>query len=126
MTTRVLPPEEWPRLAGTDTASVIAHLSPQDLSIVALEDRGRIVGACALLWMPQIEGAWIAPEYRGWPALRLLLSTAWRLIPGRWVITSALSDAVRRRLRRLGGRQLPGTYFMLSTTEERVCRHWQR
>ena len=77
MTTRVLPQAEWPKLAGTDIAEALPYHKPDDVQVIVVEDGERIVGAWAVLRVVQLEGVWIAPEYRkrGTVARRLLVAT---------------------------------------------------
>lgn len=64
MTTRVLPPEEWPRLVGTDAEAVLGQLDPRWTSVVVVEDAGRIVAHHLLVHVVHAEGLWVDPAYR--------------------------------------------------------------
>src|SRR5712691_6478234 len=61
MTTRMLPPAEWPRLAGTLLAEVWPHLDPAATDVIVCEQDGRIVGCAALLTAWHLEGVWSDP-----------------------------------------------------------------
>jgi len=65
MTTRILPPEEWPRLAGTLLASAWPLFTPSETRVVVVERDGAIVGCVALFARWHLEGAWIHPSDRG-------------------------------------------------------------
>jgi hypothetical protein len=60
---RLLPPEEYQRLVGTE-AEAVCHDLPLDAKVVVVEDAGRIVGCWTLLPIWHGEWAWIHPDYR--------------------------------------------------------------
>ena len=64
MTGRLLPPEEWPRLAGTLLEGVWPSLKPDRDVVRVVEQDGEIIGCAALLALWHLEGAWIAPAHR--------------------------------------------------------------
>lgn len=65
MTSRLLPPAEWPRLEGTILASVYPAMNPgSDRIIVVEDDEGTIIGCAALLLIWHLAGPWIAPASR--------------------------------------------------------------
>lgn len=64
MTTRILPRDEWPRLAGTLLERAWPHFEGQ-ATVVVVERDGAIVGCAAVFQAWHLEGAWIAPEHRG-------------------------------------------------------------
>jgi GNAT superfamily N-acetyltransferase len=101
MTTRTLPRDEWPRLAGTDLAKALDFIRPEDAQILVVEDAGRIVGAWSVLRVTHLEGVWIDPAYRkrGSVAKRLLAATLtaarqW----GAWAMTGAQTPDVAQLL----------------------------
>ena len=64
MTSRLLPRDEWPKLAGTLLESVWPSL-PANAIITVVERDGRIVGCSCLFLCWHQEAAWISPELRG-------------------------------------------------------------
>lgn len=62
---RVLPPEEWPRLAALPFAERYG-IPPvgSAIIVVAENDAGEIVGLWSALHTVHLEGLWIDPEYR--------------------------------------------------------------
>jgi hypothetical protein len=65
MTDRILPVEEWPRLAGTDLFTVLPYLPASETTIIVVEDDdGTIVGCWATFRVHHAEGVWVAPAYR--------------------------------------------------------------
>jgi hypothetical protein len=66
MTTRVLPPDEWSRLEtdGTYLKDVWRVLNPAYMTVLVVEDAGRIVGTWVAQLQMHVEGFWIAPEKR--------------------------------------------------------------
>lgn len=83
LVTRVLPSAEWPRLAGSELATVLPYVAVDDVQIVVVEDGDRIVAYQAVLRLPFLGGLWVDPAYRHRVGL-------WRrLVPATW-------DAVKR------------------------------
>lgn len=56
MTTRLLPPEEWSRLAGTYLEPLWPLLKPESCSVLVVEEDGEIVGTWALMSVFHVEG----------------------------------------------------------------------
>lgn len=125
MTSRILPPAEWHRLAHTDLPKALPHLSADQMDVVVVEDGDRIVACWGVLRVTHLEGAWVDPAYRGKPSVarRLLLATmsvARRSAP-RWVMTAAQTDDVRRLIEKhLRGVHVPGDMYVVPM--EGVCR----
>lgn len=117
MTTRVLPPHEWPRLDGTELETVWPHLDPDQADVIVVEDDGRLVACWALLRVYHVEGVWVDPQYRKRSTVPLRLLEAMRAqckrlkIPR--VVTSALSDDVRKLIVHLRGVVLPGDHYVI-------------
>lgn len=104
MTTRILPREEWARLAGLGVDAMLPLMPPDDVQIVVVEHHGRIVACWSVLRIVHLEGVWIDPAFRGRPSIarRLLTATldAARSWGTRWAMTGATDDGVRRLLER--------------------------
>jgi len=63
--TRQLPVAEWPRLADTVLVNVWDTLSPDHTRVVVVEDdKGKIVGTCAVMTFVHVEGLGIAEDCR--------------------------------------------------------------
>lgn len=125
MTARLLPPEEWGRLAGTELGPVYQHLDPAEAHIVVVEDAaGAIVGCWSAFPVWHLEGVWIAPaqQRRGVVARRLLRQVADLLRAHRVtrVLTGCVSAHVARLLHHLGGTKLPGDQYVLEV--ENLCQ----
>jgi GNAT superfamily N-acetyltransferase len=118
MTSRVLPVEEWPRLAGTELEAVWPTLDPGSAQIVVVEEAGQIVGCWALLAVWHVEGVWIHPDYRSRPAgvaRRLLVAMRYlaRRCGALAVLTGAIDPKVRHILTdHLHARPVPGEQFI--------------
>jgi hypothetical protein len=118
MTTRVLPRTEWPRLLGTELATVFPVL-PEDAEVLVVENGGAIVGCWALYPLLHVEGVWVAPEHRGRGSVfRRLLVGMRALVHGRGrevVQTGALCTdegaIVATMLQKVGAVELPGRHF---------------
>lgn len=116
-TTRLLPFEEWPKLAGTELETVWPVVNPRDARIVVVEDAsGVIVGCWAALRYVHAEGVWIDPAHRGRGrvAAHLLkgLQAAMEDFGATAAWTTSLTPAVSVLAEHLGGRQLPGTHYV--------------
>ncbi len=66
MTTRLLPPAEWPpKLVGTHLDPAWQGLNQMgDRIIVTADATGHVIGCTALIQSWHLEGTWISPEYR--------------------------------------------------------------
>ena len=63
MTSRILPPAEYPRLAGTLLEPIWPGLCPQ-ARVLVVEDGAELVGCVALVPIWHLDGVWIAPAHR--------------------------------------------------------------
>lgn len=118
MTTRILPPAEWHRLAGTEAETVWPQLNPERTSIVVVERDGFIVGCHVLSWLLHAECLWIAPQFRGRPSVaRRLWTAVQQTARDHWgvpsVITAACDDRVRRLLAHVGAVELKGQHYVV-------------
>lgn len=116
MTTRVLPPEEWARLAATELGPALAQLPANATTVFVAESAGEIVGCWSLVMFAHVEGLWIAPAHRKrgrvllrlWERLRAL--TAERGLGA--VFTGSLSDEVTQMLMARGAAALPPMFVL--------------
>lgn len=111
---RVLPPEEWPRLAGTALEALWPHLAPEHTRIVVVEADGAIVACWAATRFVHLEGAWIAAGHQR-AARRLLTSTRAqvRALGASYAVTGATGPDVAAVIARLGGQPLDVGWFMV-------------
>lgn len=124
MTRRILPPEEWCRLDGTELETVWPHLDPARSTVLVVEDGDTIIGCWSFFWMLHAEGVYIDPAYRkqGHVA-RLLIRGMCEVAEEQQaatVATSATDQSVADFATRLGAMPLPGTHFVI--TMEELCR----
>ena len=120
MTTRLLRADEWPLVAASGLPALLAWCPPDSASVVAVEQGGQIVGCCAVLHLPHLEGVWIAPAHRGKAAVmrRLVAATFTEARRGcGWAFAGAASDAMHRVLRHLRGRALPLSLYVIPVGE---------
>lgn len=115
--TRVLPPEEWPRLAGTELEALWPKLDPARAQVVVVEHEAAIVGAWAVFPIVHVEGLWIAPECRGKVGVarrlhRAMLEAA-RGMAAPFVWTGAESDDIRRLIAHVGGYRIPYESYVM-------------
>jgi len=120
MTSRILPPEEWHRLADTELGPVIPDLTPERVTILVVENaEGQIVGTWALIRYLHAEGFWIHPDYRGHGSvLRRLMTITKHTAEAMGelaVWTSTSHDEVRELLAHAGAFPVPGTHHVLPT-----------
>jgi N-acetylglutamate synthase-like GNAT family acetyltransferase len=124
VTSRILPPAEWPRLAGTEAEALWPHLDPANAQVLVVEQDGEIVGTWTLLRIVHVECVWIREDCRGrFGVVKRLLSgmrAAARQWGARTVLTASLTDQVRSLVTSLGGQPLPGEHFVIPL--EGPCR----
>jgi N-acetylglutamate synthase-like GNAT family acetyltransferase len=130
MTTRVLPPHEWPRLVGTELETVCESLPHEHAKVLVVEADGEIVACWALLSVLHVEGVWIRPGHRARGAVgRRLLQGMAELVAesgGAGVVSAACTPDVARLLTGLGAVKLDVDHYGLSLkrwipTQEPVC-----
>lgn len=118
MTTRVLPPSEWARLAQTEMGPALAAINPDAITvIVAEDDNGEAIGCWGLVSFAHLEGMWIRPDHRRKGAV---LKRMWNDICGlaaargiAAVFTGAADPAVERWILKRGGLPVPFESFVL-------------
>lgn len=117
MISRILPPEEWPRLNGTEAEKAWPLFNPENTRVYVVEDEGQIVACWTMLRMVHAECLWIAPSHRGSFGVFKRLIGGMRESAKIWgaasVITGSVTEAVTRIIARLGGEPLPGLMFAL-------------
>jgi len=72
---RLLPPGEWPRLAGLPFASQGLPDPSSAIVFVAEDPTGAIVGLWAIFLQPVLDGLWVDPAHRLTPVASQLLTT---------------------------------------------------
>ena len=111
MTTRILPPAEWPRLEGTLLEGVWPTLRPDYAEVIVVERDGAIVGGMVLLTTLHAEclftdGAAVSRAL--WRALCDRVHAA-----GGAAVWGAAVDAPMRRLLRRHADPIPGDHFLM-------------
>lgn len=96
MTRRILPRDEYDRLAGT-LLGPLAEALPEDTEVIVIEDNGVIVGSAAVFSRQHVECPSVADGYRNrpdvfWSLLDGIRQTAARRGANR-VIAGSLADA---------------------------------
>ena len=125
MRSRLLPPEDWGRLGGTELASVVDRLNPETTQVLVVEtSEGAIVGCWALLTILHAEGIWIDPAYRRTGAVARRLLRAMRVAVTNTgagsVVTGSCADGITDLLQRLGAKPVPYQEFVLPM--DGLCR----
>lgn len=117
ITHRVLPPEEWPRLAGTEAEGLWPQLDSENARVLVVEEDGEIVATWTAMRVVHMECLWVKPSHRGLAGVVRRLFGGLRQIAHEWdlrgVVTSSLSPTVTDLIRRFGGSPLPGEMFVL-------------
>lgn len=118
----MLPPEEWPRLAGTEAERVWPLLDPAQAQVLVVEQGGAIVGVWVLMRLVHAECVWIAPAHRGRGSVAKRLVSFMRDRARAWgartVIGSATRDEVATLIGKLHGQPLPGQMFVIPLCRE--------
>lgn len=110
---RILPREEWHRVAHTEVGPLLPVL-PLLASVVVLEHERVIVGCFTLVPLVHFETVWIDPAHRRKGAvLRRLLAALSNFAGGSRVQTGTDDAGVADILMRLGAHELPGRHFSL-------------
>lgn len=112
MTARVLPIEEWPRLAQTSLASLWHTLDPRFAEVIVVEREGVIVGSVALLTTLHAE----CLDVKGGAGVRRAL---WRALgervnaAGGVAVWGAADGAPMQRLLERHAEPIPGDHFLV-------------
>lgn len=117
MIARILPPEEWPRLIGTEVETVWPHLDPTRAHVLVVEDGAEIVGTWVLMNVVHAECLWIAPRYRqGVSVARRLwtfMQRTARDMGAPVVATAAMTTDVKKLLEHVGATELQGAHYSM-------------
>lgn len=114
MRTRILPRDEWGRVAKSNLLPLLASAESADVHVI--EDGPRIVACFAEVRVTLLEGLWIDPEYRGNAGVcRRLVRTA-RAIVERcgWTVSGVATDCMRDVMRRLGAVRMERDTYVFS------------
>lgn len=117
MRSRILPPEEWHRLKGTEAEKAWPHFNPDNTQILVVEDEGEVIACWAFLRVVHAECIWVRPSHRGLAGVALRLFKGLREIATRWgatrVITGSVSPEITDLIDRFGGYPMPCESFVL-------------
>lgn len=121
MTSRVLPVDEWPKLAGTEAGAIWPSLDPTRTTVLVVETAGEIVGTWVLMNVVHAECLWIAPAHRGKVSVARRLWVAMRRAAQGMhvpiVATAAITDDVRALLEHVGAVKVPGDHYAMKVSE---------
>ena len=119
MTTRVLPPEEWEKLAGTELDAARPFLNPAETLVLVVEEDGQIVGSWAAMRHVHLEGVWVHPDHRGRGAVAAhLLKAMGAAVAATFGVSVAWTAAENEDVAHLitghlNGTELPGRHFVV-------------
>lgn len=126
MTRRVLPVQEWHRLAETPQLGALKELPAGTRVLVVENDHGDIIATAAAFWAWHVEGAWIHPDHQGKSAAgRHLVRGVQELAResgASGFIAAADTDAMTTMLERGGAVRLPASYAMRVIQEDDPCQ----
>lgn len=124
MTSRVLPPEQWPLLDDAGAETIWRLLDPKHAQILVIEDQGQIVGTLTMMSVLHAECVWIKPSHRrGFGVMKRLLDGMWagaRAQGFKALWAGSVSDTMTNILHRIGASEVPGKSFVFPVTED-VC-----
>jgi len=117
MTTRVLPPSEYPRLAGTEAETIWPLLTAVGC-VVVVEDGDQIVGCHVLQPVLHAECLWIHPDHRKrssaarrlWQAVQATIRERFKASS---FATMACSDDIRALLAHVDAVRVPGEAYVV-------------
>lgn len=118
MRTRILPPDEWERLNGTEAEALWPTLDTLHAQVLVVEDEaGAIIGCWTMMLVPHVECLWIHPDEKArvsvarrlWLGMRQIASD----MGAHYVWTAAVSDPVRGLLDHAHARKLEGDHYVM-------------
>jgi len=118
VTTRILPVEDYRRIAGTDLSRALPILP--GTKVIVCEHEGAIVGHLGLIPMWHVEGVEVDPAYRGRGVLQQLITAmhAEARTLGVYTLFPAAADAgMVHLLERLGAVEIPVRMYALAVQE---------
>ena len=116
MTTRLLPSDEWAKLAITEVGPVWSWLPPNARVVVVEDEEQQLMGCHVLLPVWHLEGLWIAPDHRRRTSVaRRLWSRVQqeaRSLGVTQLVTAAADDTVKGLLTHVGAIPLPDHFVV--------------
>jgi ribosomal protein S18 acetylase RimI-like enzyme len=116
MTTRLLPHEEWSRLAPTALGPFWEDLQTSKTKVVVAEEAAQVIGCLALIPTLHVEGLWTHPDHRGMPVLRALWKEATaesRRQGVGSVMAGAIDDRMRQILKYAHATKVPAEFYFV-------------
>lgn len=113
MIDRILPPEEWERLEGTELGPVRDKL-PEGTQVIVVEKEGIIKATWMLAPLVHLEGfSNTGGTGVGRALLRRMVSTA-KEMGAKVVITGAIDQKIERLIHKVGGVELEAKMFAIN------------
>lgn len=124
MKARILPPEEWSRLIGTEAELVWPQVDSLNADVLVVEDGDEIVGTWMFLKVVHAECFWISPKHKASFAVGKRLIQGLRDQGKKWgvasVITGSVDPHVTDMIERFGGKPMPCESFILPVVQRKV------
>lgn len=118
---RILPPEEWSKLAACGAPGRPA-LDPLHTRVAVVEADGRIVGTVTAMRVVHVHFLWIDPAHRQAPGVWRRLWLSLQRIAVDWQVSSVLTEALPPGMdaivQKLGGVDGHGPTFIIPLTPE--------
>ena len=115
--TRLLPPEEWHKLAGTEPGKIIHVINKESSNIMVVEKDDTIVGSWSLIPYYHAECVWIREDFRNSAVVARRLITGMEQMANALgissVITASTNKRVDRLIRHLKSKKLPGQHYVI-------------
>jgi hypothetical protein len=122
MTARILRPDEYGRLKGTELECLIDTLVPGSVILAVEDEVGELIGCRGLFPFTHAEGTWIRPDHRQKTGVLRQLNARTRMELSsrgeRMVWTSSTDEGVAKMLMASGGFELPGRHFAVPLSEK--------
>lgn len=123
MVSRILPVREWSKVTDPETVALLPALfdHQEHVTILVVEDGEKVVSSWVMIQVPQLEGIYVDPDYRGQSAvvfkmLALMKRTA-RAKGFLRVTTTSVNQEIGAMCKAIGGEQLPGSHWVLPVGE---------
>lgn len=116
-TTRILPPDEWDKLKGTEAGSVYQFFDTNLTNVMVIEKDDEIIASWCLMPYYHAECVWITEEHRGNPTVARRLVAGMKKMADEIgihaVITTSTDKKVTELIEHFDAEKLPGEHFVI-------------
>lgn len=121
MKTRLLPPEEWSRLDGTEAAMLVPMLNRERDMVIAIEDGKELIGCVPVFWALHADCVWIHPDHRKKAGVARALWAALGSVAqqnGRAIGIMATQPVMKQFLERMGAQLVQGDQYVWASKQD--------